>query len=467
MRILGGIMRSLGLRSSAPGDVWPGDMLRERVELVAAQTWKLLADETRWVHRRVEKIALIDDRRVHRHTSVDFTMPHLARSGDGAVDLIPLSLVHKEVLRDLDVRDEEGNALPVLTREQNATIAGAILVQQASVTLEELGDGTGVNEELRADLKSIAGERSHEDAELFSDEAVRQWALLLDDPTMSGLLTDFEKQFILFADARTAPGQRRVLKFSYEQAFDQPPRGGGVLSRLWGGSKRKAHNLLESLGLRSFRAGVGVTAMLDAESYHVEVAPPEDAVISFAQLVRIEEIPEEDDGGASQERRVVLDTAVGPGRVHLYTSEAHPSATTWSLLEVYFRLRAGVLWPVFLISAVTSGLFGAGLYLHSIDVPARADAAAALIVALPAFFAPAVAPGGHALVRRMFRGLRVLVWVSALLSFVAGASLAVDLSASTMERAWWVLLAISSLLTIIAGLSLLFSTKKSTSPSDA
>ena len=83
--------------------------------------------------------------------------------------MIPLSLVHKEVLRDLDVRDEQGNALPVLTREQNAAIAGALLVQQASVTLEELGEGTGVNEELQAYLKSIAGERAHEDAELVSD----------------------------------------------------------------------------------------------------------------------------------------------------------------------------------------------------------------------------------------------------------------------------------------------------------
>jgi hypothetical protein len=206
--------------------------------------------------------------------------------------------------------------------------------------------------------------------------------------------------------------------------------------------------------------------MLDAESYHVEVAPPKDAVISSAHLFRVEKALNEATGKI-EEHRVELDSASGPSRVHLYTSEKHPSQTTWSVLELTFRLRVGVLWPVFLISSVTTALFVTGLYLHSIDVPARAEAAAALIVALPAFFAPAVAPGDHPLVRRMFKGLRVLVWVSALLSFVAGASLAVDLSADTMVTIWSVLLAASALITIVAATSLAISIRKSAIPSDA
>src|ERR687887_153151 len=93
---------------------WPDDRLDAQRPYAAAKIGELVADFPRWVHRRVETIVFIDDTRVRRHTSVDFTLPHFPSPRDGRPtresELVPISLIRKDVLRALDVRSEEGAA---------------------------------------------------------------------------------------------------------------------------------------------------------------------------------------------------------------------------------------------------------------------------------------------------------------------------------------------------------------------
>jgi hypothetical protein len=85
-----------------------------------------------WVHRRVESISLEDPETIRRRVSVDFTLfsdlPPLITTGDGdPLFFVPLTLLRKQPLVDFDLRDEEGRALPLLTREWNGSLAAATL----------------------------------------------------------------------------------------------------------------------------------------------------------------------------------------------------------------------------------------------------------------------------------------------------------------------------------------------------
>jgi hypothetical protein len=106
---------------------WPDELFSAAVERIAVVTARLLAQPAAWVHRRVETITFLDDIRIRRHMSVDFTLPTLGL----AIEYVPLSLVRKGLLKDLDVVDEEGRALPVLTLGQSAEVAAYILRTQA------------------------------------------------------------------------------------------------------------------------------------------------------------------------------------------------------------------------------------------------------------------------------------------------------------------------------------------------
>jgi hypothetical protein len=122
-----------------------------------------------------------------------------------------------------------------------------------------------------------------------------------------------------------------------------------------------------------------------------------------------------------------------------------------AIVDVRFALRKGFVLPVFALSAVTTGIFVAGLGLHYWKhAQPVAEPSAAIIVAIPAFVATWVAPGRHRLVQRMFKGLRLLVFISAFLSFMAAATLAVSLPEGWRPFVWWALGSASASATIVA-----------------
>jgi hypothetical protein len=401
---------------------WPDEQLERDAWAVAAATSLLLAEEERWVHRRVESIEFLDARRVRRRTSVDFTLPTLPELVPGPA-YVPVSLVRKEVLTAFDLCDEGGAALPLLTRRQNATIAAEMLVQQAREMLDELGRGP-LLPDVEAGLRDVVGEDVVAPAPEPGSRESEQWEILYEDTWMGALLADLDEQFLLLVPVQDAPGRRRVLKFAYEQALEA--EGG----RLGG--------LLLSLGLRESRWRLAASALHDAESYHVEIVAPAELSIRSARLV------------TPPDR--VLSEQADVARAHLYRSE--PAGGVPGGVEFRFALRRALLWPVFSTAAGTAAILATGLVAHlGWGLRANEDAAAGLVVALPAFLAPFVAPGNHGLVRRMFQGLRVLALGSGVIAFAAAASLQLTLSARATTIIWFVLLWFAlgaTLLTLVA-----------------
>ena len=446
--------------SAQPTPEWPSDAFGARIPELAAVIENLIADERRWVHRRVETITLLDEQMVRRSTSVDFTLPTLAREPPDGVHYVPVTLLKKGLLRRLDVVDESGGALPVLTKQQNGPIAGEVLVGQATSLLGAEGP---LIEPLRNQLHFLSDgvERTPMyPAESQRDQAEQQFSRLAEDEDFLGLLDDFTRQFLLIVPLRTRQGERRIIKFAYDSALSRELERGddeGWLRYHLRRARRRLRNLAEVTGLANFTVGVETPALFDAESYHVEVVASDELIVASARLYRrmADDEPGPGDPGADappDQRWKVISRDDRVERAHLYTSDEPPRGVSEARVVAAFSLRPRVVWPALLFTGVASATFVAALTLHfAWDTSRLQDAPASLLVALPALFAPMAAPGVHALTRRMFKGLRALVLASALALLAAAATLVVQFSENTIERLWIALGSVPVVASILIG----------------
>ena len=71
-----------------------------------------------WVLRRVEKVAFANERRISRHISVELRVPKeapvIVDDNGGLHWLIPVSVMRRRTLVNLDLRDEENRSVTML-----------------------------------------------------------------------------------------------------------------------------------------------------------------------------------------------------------------------------------------------------------------------------------------------------------------------------------------------------------------
>lgn len=108
-------------------------------EVARAEYAVRLAMSRQWVNRRVETFTFIDAHTVRRRMSVDLTL----RSGlkPGKTVLVPLMLLIKRDLRNLDVRGPRDEPLPVLNTNQNGDVAVMGLAAVIRRLVRHLHDG--------------------------------------------------------------------------------------------------------------------------------------------------------------------------------------------------------------------------------------------------------------------------------------------------------------------------------------
>jgi len=223
-------------------------------------------------------VVLDDDRRIRRHISVDFNIP----KGIGAEELsdsfrlVPLALLQKAVLRDLDVRDDRGRSLAVLTQGQNTIVATECLIALAEQVLNSAAVPAGLRDEIR----TIAGASAQDGLAMVDSFAQRtpnrrQRQRLWRDIDFQALMRDFAQNFVLLIVSPAAVGERTVVKFSYEEQL-----GGGHLPGLT--------RLFGRISFRTVEARVDLSSAVgSAQSYHVEVPSPEDIRIVEGTLISV------------------------------------------------------------------------------------------------------------------------------------------------------------------------------------
>jgi hypothetical protein len=361
--------------------------------------WRLLSPKS-WIHRRVESVRFLDENTLRREVSVDCDVDWPT----GGVALLPLARIGKRPLVSFDLRDEAGNALPVLTTNENGHVAWSALVAAAQAVL-----GAEVPSSIRISLRSVVfldpalrGATLKAVRELEIDKSARQE--LFERPGFSGLFESLARGFLLVTPVAHPEAGRRIFKYAYSESFFRDRRA----------------PLMQSLGLDPLLIDFDVPLIGEAQSYHLECEVPEDLQIADATLIATTA-----DGTRDS-------AAVGRGeRVHLLLSDLDPVAEGIATVRVTpsatGTLRATTL-STFIISLtlVLGAVFGHRIAQGS-------DAAAAVLLLVPGLMiALVLRPGEHRLASLVLRGLRAMVLVAAWCSFVAAGLIALSVSGSAL-----------------------------------
>jgi hypothetical protein len=157
-------------------------------ETKAAETLSLaliagdfIAREAEWVRRRVETIRFVDGTRARVGMSIDFAIPDLSPFlvEEGATIAVPLAMPRKVLLRNFDVCDEQGAALPVLTRDENSAISAELLARLSEGCVKNAGHGS-LLPDVADRLRDIVGApRQHEKQVDEKERPIRAGAALI------------------------------------------------------------------------------------------------------------------------------------------------------------------------------------------------------------------------------------------------------------------------------------------------
>lgn len=197
-----------------------------------------------WVDRRIESVTFQDPSSRLRRISVDLTYPERATPDyepDGTpIYLVPLGILRKQPLVNFSLWDETNRALPLLTRGQNAEVAASVLVAYAERQANE-GDttlkGEAVPESLFDEFLDIASSDPSQAIKAWeklvsspspgsptTPSLDKQWReALVVDPRFMALAYDSAIGFLVLTPVPNAAGQRRILKFRYEEQNAPPP----------------------------------------------------------------------------------------------------------------------------------------------------------------------------------------------------------------------------------------------------
>lgn len=390
---------------------WPDDVYEDATRRVGRACFGLLAESPRWVHRRVEKFALLSHELFLRSLSVDFTVPELFRpslSIPGDQWLVPLATLPKRPLRNFDLRDESGGAIPVAGREINSQVSTHALRTAAALAIGAESTTFPSFIEQRLATVSAGGSEEAEEAigELIAaaeggDEAASR---LLEDPMAVRLLEDLSDSYLLLAVLDDIE-RRRVLKYSYE------------LPQSWLGFP-----LRERLGWEPPIIEAEARAARETASYHAEIVIPEELRIAGSLII-------DDESGAT--------FALGgeTDRASLHAPKVPPESRPLLLFGVRSE-RSGFPTVAAAMAWVTAAILGLGAWFADLNSEAP-GAALSLVLAGSALFAGAVARAGeHRMVRTMFFVPRLVFVAGAVAGLAAGAVLVLGFCDQVVDTTW-------------------------------
>jgi len=398
--------------AEGPPPLWPDEVYEEAAPRIGRACFGLLFQEKHWIHRRVDRYSVLSPELFHRYASVDFTVPELFRETLAIRDgqwLVPIAALPKEPLRNFDLRDETGRAIPVVGREHNAPIAEHAIRAAASLT-PEIAETDDLPAELQAWISRISKQNT-EDAEAALGEMLEAAAgdaaaALIENPRAALLLSDLTSRYLLLAVVDNVE-TRRVLKYRYEQSLT------------W----RAVARIPQRLGWEPLVIATEAPEASRAASYHAEIEIPEElridgSFIHDAKTPTIYAIDGEADRAALHAPSVPIGS--------------RPRLTFGVRLE-----RSGFPTVAMATAWITALILVLGACFGNLSTPAAPEAALSLLLAGSALFAGAVARSGeHELVSAMFFLPRVLLVSNALVGLAAGAVLALGLSPSLIMATW-------------------------------
>jgi hypothetical protein len=391
----------------------------------------LIARPATWINRRVETIRLLSHEETRRQVSIDFTLSHGQRAElvieHGVV--VPISVMTKEARRNFDLRDESGSAVPVLGKRQNGALAHAAVMSEAFDAVS----GAPNQEEFDlvwTELREVVDSEPKGAAEALSNFVGKAEA---GDPLRSSIwansscrtmLEVLQENYVLFAVIERDCADRRILKCSFSEDFrfdkEQSPSlseriaPSALLDRVWNPGRRTFQLLCPG----AWRA----------DSFHVEVAIPEELRIDMAVLYdfgreEVLSMPDRDRNRAS-----------------LYPARPiTPDLDAVAYVVIAAERRGGTIQAA-VTGVIVSTLIWVGVISGlSFENPDAPGASASIVLAGAALYSGITAARGEpSLVSQVFFASRILLGCISICALAASASLAMEVPSTRPTNVWLV-----------------------------
>jgi hypothetical protein len=277
-RLLGGLLAPHpDVASLAHGDAaGPERLSDDQLAIIAV---RLALSFPQWVERRVEHVAYLDDTTVRQRESITLRWPDpefftdQARPQAGQMIYVPLDVLKKRPLIEVDVAKPDGSTFPILSTRRNGELSASGLTTAIWQLSEDTRAGQGLQDE--ASFKVIAAGVKSPRSQAIKvlgalDDPATELAQVLNQPDeIRGLLRELGSNFLLLAPAVYEPGVETVLKYSYSQPLP------------W---KFSGRNIAATFGLADFRSDLTRLALGYAESFHIEIEAPDEVRLARARL---------------------------------------------------------------------------------------------------------------------------------------------------------------------------------------
>lgn len=359
------------------------------------------ADPGRWMHRIVESVSFIDAATIKRSRSFDLTVPADAPMLAGRT-VLPLALLGRRVLSELDVSDDTGRRLPLLTSDQNGAVSSSLLVAAAR---EE-----GVTDpELLGMLRSLP---TRDGGDLGA--ATARLGGLGADQGLVDLARALATAFMVYVHCDAVPGQRTLIKMAYSEPL-------GTAGSRWG----------QRVGWEPLEVMFEVRAAGEASSYHFEVVAPDGGTIREASIA----LATDEQAQQAELPPNQVAEQIEPGRLaHLHLTGV-PRASAGKAVARLAPSRTGWIATATVAAWSTAlVLVTAGLTRNRLS-HATESSVALLLVVNGLVSAVVGRPTPHDLTAALNRGPRYLVLLLAASTYVAAGAFVLGLTGAALSVA--------------------------------
>jgi hypothetical protein len=380
---------------------------------------KALMTMHKWVIRRVEAVELHDETRLSHRMTVDFMVPP-GPDWDGSPghspEHLPLFVLLKEPPVDtIDVLDERGDSVPLLSKGENAELSAVALcaavqhrlsdapyedVRRACSTLAKDREERAI--EALAELARIIND--HRSAALYTEEGYRQYIYL---QRLILIARQMVSNSIIWAANEAAIGTRRIVKLAHANSLDP---------YMYSGTRQVA----TVLALRSLKLAF-VPQLDNCRTYHFQMSVPGALRLRKPQLDAVIE----ETGGATNPRRVVLRSTRRD--IHVYIDLVNTRIRRTSTIRVRCRIQRQGFLTLALASAIAIAalLWSVWSLRHHLHRETASHAMPPLLLLVPAALLAFVnRPGEHGFSIMLMTGPRYLIAVSGVFASVAAAAVA-------------------------------------------
>lgn len=382
-----------------------------------------LLDRRGWTIRHVEHLDFIEKDFLRRRVTVDIRLPSrggsLGKVSGKTLYVVPAVVLRKDTpVTELDLRDESGASLPLLTRAEN----GAISAEAAVATARRLA-GRRLPEDVVKRLRSIAQDRpaaaktAYRSTSAAGTRAARRILAHPSGPSFDRFLVRMIDNSVVWLPLLGAPGQRRIVKLGYAEPRGLPDPAPQV-----------------RFGIRPLEFVVDSPYLPDTGTYHLQILNPPGIE---ALNVRLEGELEQREGELPQYK-------IEPTRrgAHIYL-DGYRGGEAETVVAFELRIaRGNFLTPAAIACVLIAALLGA-FALFSTELSHHRDVSGPLLLVVPALLLIFSQRREHDLATIMLSGVRTLVFTSGVLAAMAALVLAGPQPLFD-QHAWWSGLAVAA-----------------------